>query len=187
MANPTTTLPTDAVLVGGILARISGDLGMMLGHELELGAPALTRAHARPAGAGQVHISFKLALANADAGERHGALLVPLREALTMGCFLLMIPEERVSARREEAAPDLALKDALLEIGNMIGGATSTALAELGLAGWTARSAGCQGVRAGVRPAFPYEEGGALVVARFQAALAPFPPFEALLILPSLE
>ncbi len=186
MATRTSTIPSDAVLVEGLMKRIAGDLEMMLGHALRLGPQRVERAHTRPAGAHEVHISFKLVLSPLGAPERHGALLVPLREALTMGCFLLMIPEEQVALRREDAGPDPALKDALLEIGNMIGGATQTALAELGLAGWSARSEGCQGVRADVRPAFPYLEGSELLVARCEAALEPFASFEALLILPVL-
>lgn len=186
MTTRTSTIPSDAVLVEGILKRIAGDLEMMLGHTLRLGAQRLERAHTRPAGAGQVHISFKLALGSPGSPGSYGALLVPLREALTMGCFLLMVPEDQVALRREDPGPDATLKDALLEIGNMVAGATQTALAELGLAGWSARSEGCQGVRADVRPAFPYVEGSELVVARFEAGLEPFAAFEALLILPVL-
>ena len=45
-------------------------------------------------------------------------------------------------------------------------------------------SEGCQGVRADVRPAFPYEEGSELIVARVGACFDPFPPFELILMLP---
>jgi hypothetical protein len=177
---------TDPALVGGILRRLNADLGMILGRELVFAAPRLERVGARPAGKGCIHISFKLAFRSESGAKRHGALLVPLPDAITMACFLLMIPEETVTARREETSLDTALKDAMLEIGNMIGGATNTALAELGLAGWSARSEGCQGVRADVRPAFPYTEGSELVVARVETNLEPFAPFELLLLLPPM-
>jgi len=177
---------TDPQLVGGILKRLNGDLGMILGRELGFAAPRLERLKARPAGKGSIHISFKLAFRQEGGEKRHGALLVPLADAITMAGFLLMIPEETVTTRREETQLDTALKDAMLEIGNMIGGATNTALAELGLAGWSARSEGCQGVRADVRPAFPYEEGSELVVARVATTLEPFPPFELVLMLPPM-
>ena len=186
MPPSTTTLPTDAALVSGVLGRMARDLGTVMGHDVRLGSPLVTRARARPAGAGGVHISFKLCFSAAAGEEKHGALLVALREALTMGCYHLMLPDERVAALREEPAPDAALKDALLELGSMLGGAAGTALAELGLAGWSVRSSGCQGVRAGVRPAFPYAEGSELVVARLPAELEPFPPFELILLLPAL-
>jgi len=176
---------TDGQLVGGILKRLNAELGMILGHDFDFAAPLLERARNRPAGAGCIHISFKLAF-RSEGGERHGAVLVPLPDAITMACFLLMIPEESVTARREETSLDGSLKDAMLELGSMIAAAASTALAELGLAGWSVRSEGCQGVRADVRPAFPYTEGSELVVARVGTTFEPFPSFELLLMLPPL-
>jgi hypothetical protein len=179
-------IPTDAELVGALQKRLGVDLGMILGRELAFGPARLERAHTRPAGQGVIHISFKLGFRPESGEKRHGALLAPLDSAVTMACFLLMMPEEIVLQRREESELDSTLKDALLEIGNMIGGATNTVLAELGLAGWSARSEGCQGVRADVRPAFPYQEGSELIVARVTATLEPYPPFELLLLLPVL-
>jgi hypothetical protein len=183
---PPVVVPSDAQLVEALLKRLNADLRMMLGRELAFGAPRLERAHTRPAGQGAIHISFKLAFWPEGGAKRHGALLMPLPSAITMACFLLMMPEETVTQRREETTLDPALKDAMLEIGNMIGGATNTVLAELGLAGWSARSLGCQGVRADVRPAFPYQEGSELVVARIATTLEPFSAFELLLLVPVL-
>src|SRR5439155_229332 len=102
MSNPVSASAADTALIGGILGRISGELGMMLGR------------------------------------------------------------------------------------GNMIGSATGTALAELGLARWSVRSEGCQGVRAGVRPALSYVEGSELVVGRITTRLDPFPACQLVLILPAL-
>ena len=186
MSRIATTVPADTQLLGGILRRIHTDLSMMLGHELEFGAPAVERQRARPIGKGTVHISFKLGFQDGSGETRHGCLLVPLAEAITMACFLLMIAEENVAARRTEPALDATQKDALLEIGSMIGGAANTALAELGLAGWSVRTEGCQGVRADVRPAFPYEDGAELLVAELSAALAPYPSFRLCLMVPPL-
>jgi hypothetical protein len=182
---PPVVIPTDSQLIEAILKRLNADLGMIFGRELGFAPPRIERARTRPAGQGSIHISFKLGF-KPEAGEkRHGALLVPLVSAITMACSLLMIPDEMISQRREETTLDPALKDAMLEIGNMIGGATNTVLAELGLAGWSARSEGCQGVRADVRPAFPYKDGDELIVGRVAATLAPFPPFELLLLVPA--
>ena len=75
----------------------------------------------------------------------------------------------------------------MLEIGNMIGGAGNTALASLGASASSLRSEGCQGVRADVRPAFPYEEGNELIVGGVTARFEPFPPFELILILPPVS
>lgn len=177
----------DATLIAGVLARLAGELGTMLGQELSISTPTTERATARPAGQGQVHISFKLALAKDGGAKSHGALLVPLPEAITMACFLLMIPEESVPDRRLQTELDPALKDAMLELGNLVASAGQSALSELGAQGWSLASEGCQGVRANVRPAFPYREGSALVVGRARATLAGFPAFELILVLPPLE
>lgn len=179
------TIPTDAQFVEAFLKRFNANLGMILGRDFSFAPPRLERARTRPAGQGSIHISFKLAFTPEGGEKRHGALLVPLAGAITMAGYLLMMPEETVAQRREETALDSSLKDALLEIGNMIAGATNTVLAELGLAGWSARSEGCQGVRADVRPAFPYREGSELLVARTTTTLEPHPPFELLLLVPA--
>jgi hypothetical protein len=186
MASPTTALVDDASLVAGILRRIVDDLAPVLGREIELGPREVERASTRPAGEGTIHISFKLAFGRGGE-ERHGALLVPLADALTMGSLLLMMPEDAIATRRSETTLDADLEGALLEIGSTLGESTSAALVELGATSWHALSRGCQGVRAGVRPAFPYAEGSALVVGRCEARIEPFPPFDALLILPPLS
>lgn len=184
----TTRAPIDdATLITGLLARITSELGTMIGHELVVEAPAVERAHTRPAGKGQVHVSFKLALGRADGSKRFGALLVPLAEAITMASYLLMTPDDELPRRRAETQLDPALKDAMLELGSLIASACRTALAEIGAAGWSMSAEGCQGVRADVRPAFPYSEGSALAVGRARARLEPFEPFELLLILPALD
>jgi len=103
-----------------------------------------------------------------------------------MASLLLMRSEEEIAERRGLQHLDAAQKDALLEIGSLIGASLNTAVAELGLAGWSARSEGCQGVRAGVRPAFPYEEGSELIAGRAAGRIAGFPDFELLLLLPPL-
>ncbi len=179
--------PADEAFVAAVFRRVANDLGMILGQALSFEDERTERVAARPAGPGQVHISFKFALQGAHGVERHGALLVPLPDAIAMACFLLMIPEETVTPWRQVTTLDPALKDAMLEIGSMVGSATGSALKDLELAGWSARTTGCQGVRADVRPAFPYEEGSALVVGRARTQLGSFEPFELLLMLPALD
>lgn len=184
----TTRVPIeDATLIRGVLTRVARELATMIGHELALEPPAVERALARPAGKGAVHISFKLALEREGGSKRFGALLVPLADAITLASYLLMTPEDALARRRAETRLDPALKDAMLELGSLIASAGQTALAEIGAAGWSMSAEGCQGVRADVRPAFPYSEGSALAVGRARARLEPFEPFELLLILPALD
>lgn len=187
MAEVATPRPQDSVLIRTILKHVVSDLAKMLGHKLTSKDERTERATERPVGPDQVHISFKLGLRGDDGIARHGTLLVPLPDSITMACLLLMTPAETVNARREEEELDDTLKDAMLEIGNMVGGATNTALLELGLEGWAARSEGCQGVRANVRPAFPYDSGTELVVGRTVMKLASFPPFGVILVIPALH
>jgi len=177
--------PVDA-LVGAVLRRVSTDLEMMLGHDLSLGRARVQRMTSRPAGARRVHVSFRLGLSPDGVTWSQGTVLFPLPDAIAMACFLLMIPDDEVQGRRREGHPDESLKDAMMEIGNMLAGAVGAGLGEARLAGWKVRSEGCQGVRADVRPALDYTEGDELVVARVEARLGPFEPFELLLLLPAI-
>lgn len=176
----------DTTLVREAFARMTRDLTAILGIDLDLAGQLVERMRFRPAGRREIHISFKLAFERERGPRRFGALLVPLPEAVTMAGSLLMLPGEVIARRRASSSLDLAAKDALLEIGCMIAAACSGALAEVGVAGVSVRSEGCQGVRPDVRPAFPYEEGSELVVGRASACIQPFAPFEMLLLLPQL-
>jgi hypothetical protein len=99
----------------------------------------------------------------------------------------MMLPEESVQARRALTTLDSATRDALVEIGNFVGGAADAALRSLDLPDIRVRSESCQGVKPGVRPAFVCEEGAELRVGRAQAQLAGGPLFELILMLPLLE
>jgi hypothetical protein len=185
-----TTAPTtiqDDALIAGVLDRLAAELATMMGHELALSAPKVERATTRPAGKGQVHISFKLGLVRDGGAKSHGALLVPLPDAITMAGFLLMMPEESVPGLRAQTELEPAIKDAMLELGNLVASAGQSALIDLGALGWSLVSEGCQGVRADVRPAFPYREGEPLIVGRAQARLEEFTAFELIVVLPPLE
>jgi len=177
---------TDAQLARELLERIAGDLGMMIQYELNLEKERVERVRSRPAGADRIHASFRLSFSREDGRKEYGALLLPLPDALTMAGMVLMIPKETIATLRKEVSLSDALKDALLELGNFIGGACKTALGKLGLTGWSACFEGCQGVRPDVPPTFPYEEGSELIVARTTTSLQPFPPFDLILMLPVL-
>jgi len=184
---PTTTkAPSDPDLAQSILERIAHSLTTILGHEFPLHVESVERANRRPAGMGVVHISFKLDLLRGGERMGQGSFLIPLPDAMTMAAFLLMLPEDSVTSQRGESNPDTALKDAMLEVGRSIGDACSAALAACA-PGWSARSGGCQGVRADVRPALDHEEGLELLVARFRSRFEPWEPFEGLLMLPPLS
>jgi hypothetical protein len=164
--------------------RIAGDLAMITDRAIEVQSVSVQRLRERAVGRGGVHISFKLGFQYA--GEiLHGCILVPLPDAVTLACYLMMVPDDAVKAKRSLQTLDASLKDALLEVGNFVGGATDAALRGLGIAGIQVRSESCQGVRAGVRPAFAYRDGDELVVGRAQVRVHDWPAFEAVLLLPA--
>ncbi len=164
------------------LARVVSDLGMILDQPFVAEGVRTERVARRAAGEGSVHISFKLAVSGPRGGGE-GCFLLPLREALTLAALLMLSPEDEVLAVREAAAPDHVAKDALLEIGNFIACACDGVLRERGRHS-TILPAGCQGVRADVRPALDYREGESLLVVRARARIGAFEPFELLAMLP---
>jgi hypothetical protein len=176
----------DQQQIDEIFQRIAGDLSMIADRELKVQPAEVQRATARAAGAQCVHISFKLGFQHAGR-ILHGCLLMPLPDALALSGYLMMLPEESVQSRRGLSALDSATKDALVEIGNFVGGAADAALRSLDLPEIRVRSESCQGVKPGVRPAFAFEEGAQLRVGRAKAQLASGPPFELILMLPLLE
>jgi len=101
MTNTVNTSRAEA-LAAGVLGRIARELGAMLGHEMALEHARVEHAHVRPAGAGSIHVSFKLAFRAGAGTERHGCLLVPLADAITLAGFLLMMSDDAVAAWREE-------------------------------------------------------------------------------------
>lgn len=166
--------------------RLAGDLEMIADRSIQVQSVAVERAQQRAVGRGSVHISFKLGFQH-EGRILHGALLVPLADAITLGCYLMMVPDDGVKSKRSLHTIDPALKDALMEVGNFVGGATDAALRGLGLDQIKVRSEGCQGVRANVRPAFAYSEGSDLIVGRAKLRIHTWPVFEALLMLPQLR
>lgn len=165
--------------------RIAGDLAMIADRTIELVSFRAERATQRVAGRATVHVSFKLGFQ--QHGEIvHGALVVPLAEAITLGCYLMMVPDDGVKSKRALHTLDPGLKDALMEVGNFVGGATDAALRGLGIPDIKVRSEGCQGVKANVRPAFTYAEGAPLIVATAKLRIHSWPAFDALLMLPVL-
>lgn len=174
------------LLAGEVLHRIASDLSLIIDRDLALEPGEVARLQERPAGPGQVHISFRFGV---QGGQRaaHGCLLVPLPDALSIAGYMMMLPEEQVLASRGGNAPDVPTREALMELSNFVAGAVDASLRELLDGGRKVRSEGCQGVRADVRPALVYEEGTCLVAGKARATIEGHPAFEVTLVLPALE
>jgi hypothetical protein len=177
---------TDAQIecVDEIFQRIACDLSMIADRELTISEVESQVEETRPAGAGRIHISFQLGL-QGSAGVQHGCLLVPLPDAISLACCLMMVPEDVMAASRGEEVLDETTKDAMLEVGRFICGATDSALRCLGIGGDQVLFEGCQGVNPDVRPSLLYHEGDELIVGRVRASMAGFPEGTMLLVVPA--
>jgi hypothetical protein len=171
--------------VSETMRRVADDLALIVDRSFVIHGVTVERAEKRPAADGGVHISFKLALQRGDA-ILHGAVLLPFREAVLLGGWLQMLGDEEAKKRAAASNIDQSMKDALLEIGNFVAGAAEAACRTLDLTGARVVSEGCQGVKAGVRPAFRYTDGQPLTIGRAEAQLANGNPFTILALLPGL-
>lgn len=182
---PTLTppMPEDETVVLNVLNRVATDLSMITDRAFDVQSFEVSRIDQRERGLEQVHISFKLAVSQQGVC-KYGCLLVPLPEAIALSCYLMMVPDEAVAEQRLRMDLDASLKDAILEIGNFIASSVDGALREHYEGAVEVRPASCQGVRPGIRPAFPYEDGETLLLAKAQVSIHEYEPFELLLMLP---
>lgn len=175
----------DLALCEALLRRVCEDLGMLLDRSLAIESLEAERSASKVAGERTVHIAFKFALSVQGVAQR-GAILVPLSEAITMAAYLMMQPDDSVAALRKQMELERAQKDALVEVGSLMVNSIDGALRDLLQQSLSARSEGCQGLRAGAAPAFERAPGVELVIGRAKARLHTFPSFELLLMLPAL-
>lgn len=182
--------PSREDLATALLGRVGEDLGQICDQDVVLALRLVEEQAERAAGADKVHISFRLRFRDqripGAPTDRWGTLLLPLAEAVSLACSLLMVPDEAVATHRRSVNLDETTKDAVMEVGNFVGGGVDACLRSLFDGDVTARFGGCQGVRAGVRPAMPYEEGEPLLVARGEGRIGDFPAFPFLMLLPPL-
>lgn len=176
-------LSNDHKLVEGLLGKAGADLGMILDQPITFHEIRCERTNTRAAGQGGVHVSFRLDVHSGDV-QAQGCVLVPLPDAMALAACLMMASEEEIRAARALAEPDPATKDALLEIDNFLASSFDAAARDLDDA-VSVQPAGCQGVRDSVRPAFRYEEGEELLLARSKVGFGASTPFELLLMLPA--
>ena len=135
-----------AQVLSSLQAEVAETLATVIERQVTFGSPTVTTKDAPAAVGDQIHISFKLgfALENARA---QGCLLLPLPEAIALANYLMMAPDSVVAARRQDTQLDRSSMDAMLVIGNFIGGAVDSAVCRLGSGGPKVTSQGCQGVR----------------------------------------
>ncbi len=172
-----------ATIVQSIESSVGDVLRMVSERSLEFGAPAVQLALTVPPTPDGVYISYKLVFEKSGVANT-GSLLLALPESIALACYLMMVPEEAVTARRLEKDLDRATMDAMLEIGNFIGSAVDSAVRGALPAGPKVRSSGCQGVRPGRAPVLRGLQGS-LWVADFEVKLHNYPASKGMLLLPA--
>ncbi|MEZ5974800.1 MAG: hypothetical protein R3F33_09285 [Planctomycetota bacterium] len=172
----------EAQCVEEVFQRVAGDLSMIADMDLDIVEVQSEILDYRAAGGGVIHIAFRLGFE--VGGElRHGCLVVPLADAVTLACSLMMVSPDVIAESRKLDTLDPTSKDAMLEVGSFVGGATDAAFRALDLPSKVSFE-GCQGVRADVRPALIYHEGEALLTARATVRLGEFGESTYLLLIP---
>lgn len=183
MSNATSAL--EEKLTKEIGEHVAADLSMIIDREFEIQSLGVSRSTKRVAGESVIHLSFRIdfELQKETLG---GCLLMPLPDAIAIAGYLMVMGDEEVAAEREQTNLDRSMKDAMLEVGNFVGGASDAVVRHWnGGSKMSARSGGCQGVAAGALPNFMHSAGSELIVARIRASLASFDPFEMILMLPA--
>ena len=154
--------------------------------EFELGEPVVGDAieNDRPGGDESIRIAFRLGF-KTKRGVRVGFFQIPLEDALVLSGSLLMLTTDELKAARGKGAPDDGDREAIMEVGGLIGGAFDSVLRKKFDDQASAIFAGCQGVAAGHAAWVPHYEGEALAVRRQSVSFRSFEPFELLLAIPA--
>jgi hypothetical protein len=178
-----TTLGLDALDLA--LERITHDVGLVVDRHIDLDAHETRVMQERPAGQGQVHLSFRLSV-DIEGVVQQGSLLMPLEHANGLAASLMMMAEPQVDEVRSSETPDRATKDAMVELGCFVAGAITDQLTETLTQPVLVVPAGCQGVRPGVRPALKYTDGNDLWVAQANCSIGTWEEGPWILMLPDL-
>lgn len=176
------TVQADRDFGRAVATQVLENISAIVDRDLGLGEFEVQRLNRRSAGEKEVHISFRFKFI-LDGNTRFGCLLVPLTPAVGAACSMLMMPMAQVPeicASGELATP---LKDALLELGNMLASAMGAAY-QGHIEKVAVTFAGCQGVRAGTRPAMTYTEGDELLTIVARSQFEPLGQFAFIVLLP---
>ena len=171
-------------LLDDLVDEAAGSLSLL--SEFELGEPLAADAveDHTPGGGDAIRISFRIAFTT-GAGIRVGFLQMPLQDALVLAGSLMMLPTDDLRNARAKSAPDSGDKEAIMEVGALIGGSFAALLRKQFDDGVSAMFAGCQGVAAASAAWLPHYDGEPLAVRRHSVSFRSFEPFELLLAIPA--
>lgn len=175
----------DVLMVQEVLHRIASDLALVTDREVRIEEGSVYWAEMRPVGRDRIHISFRFTIAKG--GDEHQAcVLLPLPEAITLASYLMMVPDEDIPGDREKDTLDGTMKNAIMEVGRFMGEGIDAAMRESTNLSAEVRFAGCQGVRANVRPALDYQDGDRLLTGSTRANIEQFSEFDLWVAFPAL-
>ena len=169
-----------------ILNRIASDVSIVADVPIRVEGVQAEVVGTKPAGAGVVHIAFRLDF-HEDGERRQGCVLVPLPDAQVLAGGLLMQPTTRLDEARGRDDLDRTTKEAVMELGTFLAGATESALRDAGHVLVQVHHRGCQGVRADVAPRLDGYTGGPLVAGTCEAKVGDYDPGTWHVVLPELD
>ena len=133
-------------LATALVASIFTNLSTIVDQEIRVETSESSESETPPAGPGCIHISFRFAIRSADK-QRFACLLLPLEQVVAGACSMMMMPLDQVGEICESGTLDSTMKDAILEIGNMLSNAFTKVFTETGRKE-SVGFHGCQGLRA---------------------------------------
>jgi len=179
-----TAAPSDLQRVELAFRRLAEDLSLLFDCSVGLVEVEAQLSARKARGEGTIHISFKLGFQSRGL-RRHGSLLVPLGEAITLASHFFALPAGELALRRSVTELDRSTKDGMLEVGHFIASAVAVGLRTASARAPAVVSEGCQGVPLGRAPSFPHERGAELLIGRARMEIVPFGPFDAWLMMPA--
>ncbi len=128
-------------------------------------------------------VALRIGLKTSTAA-RLGFVSMPLPCSLVLAGSLLMLPMDELRRAGDRSAPDEAEKEALMEIGHLVGAAFNATLRTRFGKGIDVCFAGCQGVEGGSSPWVPGYAGEPLAIRKQLVAFGDLEPFEVLIVIP---
>lgn len=129
-----------------LAASLFENMAMIVDQQIDIRHSDFTTDSNPPSGADEVHISFRFTFRREDE-TRFACLLLPLEQTVTGACSMMMMPLDQATEICDSGTLDSTMKDAILEIGNMLSNAFTKVFAEAGRKE-TVSFHGCQGLRA---------------------------------------
>lgn len=176
------TVPTEVLEL--LVDEVAGSLSLLSPFHLEGIVADDEIVNDRPGSAQSVRIAVRFGFKTPH-GSRMGFLLMELKDAMTLAGSLLMLPNEELQELMTKPEPSEGEKEALMEAGELLGGAFHNLLKKRLPEDTAVRFFGCQGVSPGDAPWVASYGGEPLAVRRQLVQFGSFDPFELMIAIPA--